>query len=51
MKNKPFSFGGGDFDVKEALVEWGKALVSNLPIPQEKKGARRQPRRVGGRLL
>jgi hypothetical protein len=37
MKNKPFSF-GGDSDVKEALVEWGKALVSNLPIPQEKQG-------------
>jgi hypothetical protein len=36
-KNKPFSF-GGDSDVKEALVEWGKAIVSNLPIPQEKQG-------------
>ena len=37
MKTKPFSF-GGDSDVKEALVEWGKALVGNLPIPQEKRG-------------
>ena len=38
LKNRSFSF-GGDFDVKEALVDWGKALVGNLPIPQEKQGS------------
>ncbi|MGA2491487.1 MAG: hypothetical protein ABSF67_00900 [Roseiarcus sp.] len=40
LRNQKFSFGGGgDAEVKEAMVEWAKSLVSNLPISEAKKGA------------
>jgi len=40
LRNEKFSFGeGGEDEVKEAMVEWAKSLISNLPIAEARKGA------------